>query len=241
MRIGIVPDTHFPAEHPGALDFILDTFDAWEVEQVVHIGDVSDLHGPSFHDKHPEMPGPEDEYEQAKQATQSWDHALRDAGFITKKRPMKVCIGNHDDRPRRVAAKYGVAQGFMASYNDSWGTAWDWGTQFLIDGALYTHGHKGCSGGRTPAFTTLLNGCDTSLVIGHYHVRGGIVPMCGHTSRRWAMSVGCLLDRLHPAMAYAEGTVLKQILSCGVVIDGHPYYEMMPCGRGELYHRSNFK
>jgi hypothetical protein len=55
------------------------------------------------------------------------------------------------------------------------------------------------------------------------------------------MDVGCLVDRLHPAMQYAEGGAEKQMMSLGVIIDGHPYYEMMPCGHGEPYNRSKFK
>lgn len=241
MRTGIISDTHFPAEHPGALAFVLDIFYAWDIEQVMHIGDVAELHNPSFHDNHPEMPGPKDEWEHAQRNMQEWDVALRHAGFVTAQRRMKVCIGNHDNRPLRVAEKYGVASPFMATYNQAWGMDWDWADEHIIDDVLYMHGHQKCGGGEHPAHLTLKKGLDISVVLGHYHTKGGINPLPGRRSLRWGMDVGCLVDRLHPAMKYAESGSMKQMISIGVVIDQHPFYEMMPCGPGQQYHRSKFK
>lgn len=241
MRVGVISDTHFPAVHPGALSFILDTFDAWDIKQVVHIGDVSDLHNPSFHDNHPEMPGPRDEYEQAYKHVQRWDQALRRIEFVTSRHPLLVCEGNHDDRPKRVAAKYGVTEAFLATHSEAWGVPhWKWALEHIVDGVLYIHGHRKCGGGEHPAHLTLKKGMDMSVVLGHYHTRGGINPLPGRLALRWGMDLGCLVDRVHPAMMYAEGGAQKQMMSTGVVIDSHPYYEMMPCGPGQKYHRSRF-
>lgn len=246
MNVGVISDTHFPAAHPAALQFILDTFDKWQVTQVVHIGDVTDLHNSSFHDKHPDMPGARDEFELAKQDVLRWNLALIGAGFVGPSRPMQVCIGNHDDRPARIAAKFGMAAPYLATFHDPnlvWGDEcvfWEWAEEHEIDSVMYMHGHQKCGGGEHPAYLTLKKGFDMNLVLGHYHTRGGITPLPGRKGLRWGMSVGSLVDRKHPAMKYAEGGAAKQMMSCGVVIDGHPYYEMMPCGPGEKYHRSRF-
>lgn len=241
-RVGIISDTHFPAMHPASLAFIMDIFDSWDVQRVVHIGDVSDLHGPSFHDHHPAMPGPRDEFKQAVACVRTLDNALHEAGLVSAKNPLLVCEGNHDDRPKRVAAKYGVTQEFLLPHAEVWGTKdWVWALEHEIDDVLYMHGHKKCGGGQHPAHLTLKKGLDMSLVVGHYHTIGGVNPLPGRRSLRWGMDVGCLVDRLHPAMAYSEGGSMKQMLSCGVVIDSHPYYEMMPCGRGQKYDRRKFK
>jgi predicted phosphodiesterase len=242
MRVGVIPDTHFPAEHPAALAFLCDTFDAWGVERLVHIGDVVDLHAASFHDKNPMMPGPLDEYKQAHETVARWSKVFRDNGWVSSKNPLMVCLGNHCERSYRVAAAGGVIESFMRPHHDVWGTTdWVWALEHELDGVLYTHGHKGCGGGKNPALLTLEKGLDMPVVLGHFHTRGGIAPLAGRKTLRWGMNVGCLVDRLHPAMAYASGGSQKQIMSCGVVIDGHPYYEMMPCGPGEKYHRSKFK
>lgn len=241
-RIGVIPDTHFPAVHPGAFAFLADVFDAWDVERVVHIGDVSDLHNPSFHDNHPEMPGPREEFEQAYEWVRRLDAMLHEGGWVSAKKPLLVCEGNHDDRPQRVAAKYGVTDRFLSPHSQVWGTPhWRWAREHEVDDTLFMHGHKGCGGGEHPAYTTLKKGMDLNLVIGHYHTRSGVNPLPGRRRRLWGMDVSCVVDRLHPAMKYSEGGALKQMLGCGVVIDGHPYYEMMPCGPGEPYHRNNFK
>lgn len=242
MRVGIISDTHFPAIHPAALAFITDIFEAWDIEQAVHIGDVTDLHNPSFHDKNPNMPGPLDEFHQAATCVSILDGLVHQMGWVSEKNPMLVCEGNHDARPKRVAEKYGVSEGFLHKHSEVWNTPdWKWALEHEIDGVLYTHGHRGCGGGKNPALSTLEKGLDMPVVLGHFHTRGGVAPLAGRRTLRWGMNVGCLVDRLHPAMAYAEQGTQKQIMACGVVIDGHPYFEMMPCSPGEKYHRSKFK
>ncbi len=240
MRVGIISDTHFPAVHPAALQFVLDVFHEWRIRQVVHIGDVCELHNPSFHENHPDMPGPKDEFDQSNECVHVWDDTLRRHRFVSRARPMLVCKGNHDGRPERVAAKFGVTKEFLKAHNEVWGVNWIWDLEHEIDGVLYMHGHKRCGGGEHPAHLTIKKGLDQPLVLGHYHTKGGINPLPGRKALRWGMDVGCLIDRLHPAMEYAEGGAAKQMMSVGVVIDGHPYYEMMPCGPGEEYHRSLF-
>jgi hypothetical protein len=51
------------------------------------------------------------------------------------------------------------------------------------------------------------------------------------------MDTGCGIDRKAEAMAYGRDQVRKPVLGCGVLIDGIPYYEIMPCGPGEKFGR----
>jgi metallophosphoesterase superfamily enzyme len=222
------------------MQFVLDTFEEWKITKVISIGDLADLHNPSFHDNHPEMPGAKNEFEMASQDVARWFTALDDAGFVPEGEDIDICEGNHDDRPKRVAAKFGVTKKFLKPLSEVWPGRWNWELEHEIDGVLYMHGHRKCGGGMHPAHLTLKKGLDMSLVLGHFHTIGGVNPLPGRKALRWGMDVGCLVDRLHPAMAYARGAA-KQMMSCGVVIDGHPYYEMMPCGPGELYNRRNFR
>jgi len=148
-------------------------------------------------------------------------------------------IGNHDERVYRLAASVNIPARFIKDYSDQWNTPrWSWLREKLIDDVMYTHGTG--SGGKTPA----LNRATASLVstvMGHVHSRGGIAWAAGPTTRLFGMDTGCGVDITHPAMAYGKQMISKPILSCGVVIDGHPYHEMMPHDRGETYHRSRFK
>ncbi len=54
-RVGIIGDTHLPFELEGYLEFCQETFDAWEVDTIVHIGDMFDNHSLSFHDSEPNL------------------------------------------------------------------------------------------------------------------------------------------------------------------------------------------
>lgn len=229
--VGLIGDTHFPAEHPGYFAFVSDTFEKKRVNRYVHMGDVTDMHNASFHDKHPGMPGPADEYQLAALTVDRW----------RKRFPrMDVCIGNHDERSVRLASKYGLAEEFLLPYERVWRTPkWKWAREHIIDGVLYTHG-TGVSGAEHPAYNFLKKGLGMSVAIAHFHTRCGVKWLVGPNSRWFAMDVGCGVDRLHPAMQYDKYNPLKPILACAVVSDGKPEQFVMPCGPKEKYHRSRF-
>lgn len=232
-RVGIIGDTHFPAVHPGYLSFCRDTFEAWDVNQYVHIGDVNDLHNPSFHDLHPGMPGAKDECKQSLECIRQWQRVFP---------VLKVCLGNHDERSVRVNSKYGVdPDTFLKPYAEAWKTPeWTWMDQHVIDSVLYVHGHGKSSGAEYPAFNYLKKGIGMSVVLGHFHTKASVKWLAGPKTRWFAMDVGCGIDRDHPAMHYDRLNPMKQILSCAVVLDGKPYHEIMECGPGEKYHRARF-
>jgi hypothetical protein len=54
------------------------------------------------------------------------------------------------------------------------------------------------------------------------------------------MNCGCLVDDTAVAFAYSKTTIAKSILSAGVILDGIPSLHILPCGRGEKYHKSRF-
>lgn len=229
-KVGIIGDTHFGAVHPGYLAFCTDTFDAWACDTFVHVGDVVDLHNPSEYGRYVGQEGALDEYRVAYGFVQRW--ARR---FPT----MRVCVGNHDERALRLATKHGIAEEFLRPFADLWGTPhWDWKMEHEIDDVLYMHGTG--HGGQYPAFNLLKKGVGMSVVMGHAHSVAGVRWLVGPRSRWFAMDVGCGVDRQHPAMRYGRDLPLKPILACGVVLDGVPYHEIMPCGPGERYHRSRF-
>lgn len=231
-RIGVIGDTQAPAQHPGYMQFCLDTFDEWGgVDEYVHMGDLVDMHYQSFHDKHPEMPGPLGEYQQALKIVADW------YAVIPK---MHVLRGNHDERALRGGAQAGIPEVFFKGMAKVWEVPnWKFVESYVRDGVLYIHGH-GCGGGEHPAYNYLKKTNDYSVALGHHHIRAGIKWLVGLLTRRFGMDVGCGVDRLSPAMLYDRRNPLKPVLACAVVIDGHPYQELMPCGPNERYHRSKF-
>jgi metallophosphoesterase superfamily enzyme len=229
-RTLVIGDLHEPCTRKGYMGFCKDVYKAWECDTIVFIGDLIDWSAISFHLANPEGPGPMDEYNMAFKAIQKWRKAFPKA---------IVCIGNHDARPQRVAESVKIPAKFLRDYADMWRTPdWKWIQSIVIDNVLYRHGHY-TGGGKTPAWNQACK-MGMSVVMGHYHSRGGI-NWSANPLRRWfGMDVGCGIDDKAYAFAYAKEQTERSIIGVGVVLDGQPYHEPMPCGKGEPYHDSNF-
>ncbi len=227
MRLGIVGDIHAPFSHPMYMDFCKDIFSAWGVNTIHLIGDVVDAHALSFWDHDPNGLSAESEAEAASVEVDEWYRTFLNAN---------VSIGNHDERQYRVARKAGMPDRFIRPYADVWRTPkWDWQFQHEYDGVLLEHG-TGTSG-KDAAMNRAIQK-RISLIMGHVHSYGGVKWHTSERSRVFGMNVGCGIDCDSYAAAYGKAFPIRPTLSCGVLIDGHPYFEIMPCGPGEKYHKS---
>jgi len=223
-RVLVIGDPHCGATHPRYLDFCCDIRDSWQCGEVVIIGDIIDHHNVSFHGRDPEAIGPLDEFVTVKAELDLWKKKFPKA---------KVCIGNHDERIYRLASSVNIISKYIRPYSEVWDTPeWEWDYEFIIDNVHYSHG-TGCSG-INPAFNAATKRM-MSTVIGHCHSRAGIKWAAGPNTRIFGMDVGCGVDHKAIAMRYGRNMLAKPILACGVVIDGIPYHEIMPCGHGETY------
>ena len=212
----VISDLHLPAVHADYLDFVNDIKRKYKTNTTVFIGDVIDHASISFHKKHPENPAAIDEYDSAMDRLGDWRRAFPKA-YVT--------IGNHDERVLRLAADAGIPSMYIRNYKEVYKTkGWDWVPSIEIDGVYYYHGTG--AGGQYPAINAAKMRLQ-SVVMGHYHSVAGINWIVGPTSRIFGMNVGSGVDRFHPAMQYGSAYLKKPVLSCGVVIDGHPYLELM--------------
>ena len=228
-RVLVIPDLHEPVTHPAALQFCKDLYAQWECDTVVFIGDVVDCHGISFHARHPAAPGVKEEYGLAIERVSRWVKEFPKA---------KVCIGNHDERPQRLAASVNIPEEFLMSYQAMWNCPnWQWGHSHMIDGVYYFHG-TGRSG-LYPA-ANVMRRMGMSVVMGHCHSRANVCSMVNPFKRFFSLDTGCLIDDKAFAFAYGKHATERSVLSAGVVIDGQPYLEYLSCGDGEKYHRSKF-
>lgn len=217
MRTLVIGDLHCPADHTDYLAFCKKMQKKYKTNQTVFIGDIVDHEAISFHDKNPELPGAKDEYIFAKEHVKNWYKAFSNAS---------VCIGNHDARIYRKAAKTGIPPFYIAEFKNIYETPnWTWDHTFSFDGVYYAHGDGW--GGQTPAFNAA-KAMLQSVVCGHHHSLASIQWIKGPTTMYFGMSVGCGVDQAHPAMTYSKPHLKKAILSCGIVIDGNqPYLEIM--------------
>ena len=213
----IIGDLHEPCCREGYLRFCLDIYKSWKCKQVVFIGDVVDWHAISFHVKHPDSPGPKNEYLLTHESIQKWYKAFPKA---------KVCIGNHDNRPVRLGADKNIPEVCIRDYATLWDTPkWEWADAFTIDDVYYFHGIG--YGGIHPAFNAARQ-MAMSVVMGHIHSAGGISWFVNPKRRWFGMDVGCGIDDKHYAFAYGQHLKKKSVISCGVIVDGNPYHEICP-------------
>jgi predicted phosphodiesterase len=226
-RVLVIGDTHFPAVHPSYLNFVQDIAEQYRCNTFVHIGDVVDLHAISRFDALPEAPGAQDEYFQTMKFIKDW-YKVFPKLIITE--------GNHDFRQYRQSRIVNIPARFLKGYNELYGTKkWNWVTEIVIDGVYYFHG-TGVSG-LHPAYNTMQKML-MSTVMGHIHTAGGIKWRANPARRLFGMDSGCGVDDKHLAFKYGDHLKVRSILSCGVVIDGMPQHIIMPCSKGERYHRS---
>ena len=230
MRVLVIPDLHEPCSRPGALAFCRDLRRKYKTDTTVFIGDITDWHSVSFHAHHPDMPGPNDEYELAFKCLQRWHKAFPKA---------TICLGNHDRRIVRLAESVHIPSRWIRGYDEGWKTkGWKWIDETIIDDVLYEHG-DGQGGGLYPGYNKAkLMGM--SCVIGHHHSAGGYKWLVNPLRRTFGLDTGCLIDDKAMAFAYNKKAIRRSVLSTAVVIDGSPRHIELPCGRGEKYHDSNF-
>lgn len=229
-NFGVVGDTHEPACRVGYLGFCHDTFDKYNVDTIVHIGDLADFHAISFHDQEPQCPGPQDEFEMTRESIGRWAATFPN---------VRWCLGNHDIRPSRLAKTKKIPETMLKSHHALWGLpdTWKIDYQFIIDEILFKHG-TGC-GGVHPAWT-LMPKAMRSVVIGHCHARAGVKWKGVDHKRYFAVDVGCGIDEKKYQFAYGKDMPERPFLSCAVILNGQPNVIAMPCGKGEPYHDSRF-
>ena len=216
-RVLVIGDIHEPCCRPGYLKFCQDMAVKYKTDKTVFIGDVVDWHGISFHANNPEAPGVVSEYQLAKDCISQWYKDFPNA---------IVTIGNHDARIVRLAESVNIPAKFLRDYKELWGTPnWEWVDDTIIDNVYYFHGTG--YGGLHPSFNAARH-LGMSCVLGHIHSVAG-VKWCVSPEKRWfGMDVGCGVDDKAYAFAYGKHLKRKSVISCGVVLNGVPYHEMMP-------------
>ena len=226
-RILIIGDLHEPSRHPKYLKFCRDLQQKHKTNKTIFIGDLVDNHAISFHAKHPELPGPIDEYELAFKKIQLWHKYFPKAIII---------LGNHDQRILRLAESVNIPAKFLRNHAEIWETKnWDYCYDTILDEVHFFHG-EGC-GGINPAFTRARSS-SLSVCIGHVHQAGGIKWVVDKHARRFGLDTGTGVDIGQLQFAYGKHFQYRPVLSAAVILDGIPYHEIMPCNPGEKYHRS---
>ena len=210
-RILVIGDLHEPFCLDGYLDFCKETYQNFNCNKVVFIGDVIDNHYSSYHESSADGLGGKYELEQAIKKLSKWYKAFPIAD---------VTLGNHDRIIIRKAQTSNIPSKWIKEYRDVLETPkWNFVTDVYYDGVRYVHGDK--SGKPRMAAKRDM----VSTVSGHYHTDFYVEWLFGKTRAIFALATGCGIDSKSYAMGYMQGGK-KEAIGCGVVLGGHTAFNV---------------
>ena len=134
-----------------------------------------------------------------------------------------VCWSNHTSRPYRVAAKAGLPENFMKTYQE-WMEApkgWRWAYRWFYNNVQYIHGvgYSGVNGALNCALRHRI-----STVIGHLHSYGGVLYHASEFDMIFGLNSGCLMDVDSYAARYGKPYKDKPTIGAGVVVSSREAY-----------------
>lgn len=219
MIVLVIPDTHSPFMHEGALDFLSKLNREFKPDKVIHLGDEVDAAALSRFEKDPD----------GMSAGAEHRVALAQMKPLYKLFPeVSVCISNHGARPFRKAFEAGIPRAYLKDYREFMEAPpkWQWQDSYEIDGVLYKHG-EGLTGKDGAIRGAIAN--RRSFVCGHIHSFGGVVHLANDFDQIFGMNCGALIDHKAYSFKYAKHLLNKPTLGAGIIIDGfQPIYIMMP-------------
>ena len=203
-RILVIGDLHTPFDLDEYHQHCVDTYNKWNCNQVIFIGDVIDNHYSSYHETDADGMGGADEL----------DLAIDRLKRYYKSFPVAdVVIGNHDRMIMRKAQTSSIPTKWIKAYKDVLEVPkWNFTERVEYDQVQYIHGEAGTA--RTKSKADM-----QSTVQGHLHTQAYCEYTVGRNFKIFGMQVGCGIDFSSYAMAYAKAGK-KPAVGCGVVIGG---------------------
>jgi predicted phosphodiesterase len=222
--VGIIGDTHEPFCHKDYRDFCYETFNRFQVNKIVHIGDEVDNHALSYHENNSEAHSAASEADQAQEAMNKWYATFSEVSVI---------VGNHSALPYRKATTAGLPKRFIKTYEEIWEApeGWKWHMELDIDYVKYIHGMG--SSGQNGAINRAIRSRQ-STVIGHIHSFGGVNYHANENDIIFGLNVGCGIDATRYAFEYGKPFVNKPTLGCGIVVGGRNAM-FIPMNLGKKY------
>jgi hypothetical protein len=212
-RILVIPDQHFPFNHPDIFQFLKAVRDKFKPDKVVNLGDEVDFHSMSMHDHDPDLPSPRDEMTMAIQRLK----------FMYKLFPkMDVLESNHGSLVWRRAKKYGLPKKVIRSYREVLEApkGWTWHHDLILHGSdgekiMFCHGLTS---------DVLKNSRNKSMrfVQGHHHSLFEVRYWANSEKLFWGVTSGCLIDWKALAFEYGKLMLNKPILGVTLIKSGYP-------------------
>ena len=154
-RVLVIGDLHLPFQLDGYLKFCQETYQRYNCNKVVFIGDLIDNCYSSYHENSPDGMGGKAELDLAIDMLAPYYKAFPEA---------VVLYGNHDRNIARKAQSGGIPSAWLKSFNEVLGVPkWDFMMDYYLDGVRYSHGD-----GSGKAKSAMVRDMQ-STVTGHFH------------------------------------------------------------------------
>lgn len=216
-----IGDMHCPGMLRAYPRFLAKTYKKYKCDKVVVIGDAVDNGAISYHEKHPGLSSPAEEFKKAKKQLATVYKHFPEADWL---------IGNHDALTERQAVTAGLLPEWLRDYNDIWGVpGWRIHERFstlTIDNVDYLHGDAGRVGQFAAVKTSRAR--FRSVVMGHTHSEAGVWWTVNANAKIFGMNVGTGLDWKLMQFDYGKKFINKPVVGCGIVLEGrYPHFEPM--------------
>ena len=203
-RILVIGDLHCPFDLEDYFDFCKETYQKWNCNQTIFIGDVIDNHYTSYHETDADGYSGGEELDLAIERLQRYYKEFPIADVI---------LGNHDRLIMRKSQTSAIPSKWIKSYKDVLEVpTWNFTERIEYDSVQYIHGESGTA--RTKSKADM-----QSCVQGHLHTQAYTEFSVGRNFKIFGTQVGCGIDFSSYAMAYAKAGK-KPAIGCAVIING---------------------
>lgn len=210
----IISDLQIPYHHRDAFAFLRWVKKHFKINKTYCIGDEVDQAFLSYHEKDPNGLS-------AKQEIKAGKKALHELARIFP--VMDICWSNHGALHLRKAKTAGIPEDYIKSPNKVWGvpTAWRWFDEIVLQyphlvDIVLKHNFSTNS-------LSNIKSRQCSLIQGHYHSQFNLICMTNHYNQLiFGATIGCLINRFHPAFNYANNQKDVQQLGVMVLLGGSP-------------------
>lgn len=210
----IIPDMHFPYQHPDAVWFLRAIEEKYRFDRVVCTGDEIDSHAMSFHDHDADLPS----------AGHELEAAIRGLEPLYKLFPkMDIAESNHGSLFVRKAKHHGFPINVLKPYSEILRAppGWNWRFEIKVQlsngkNVLIHHAYS----------SNVLNASrhrGMSCIFGHHHAQQSIQYWKNYDDWFFAAFAGSLVDETSLAMAYGRNVVHRPLLGAMRVSDGIPH------------------
>ena len=211
-------DTHFPYEHKGTWDFLKNLKESWDIDRVIHMGDLLDVYSVSSYPKDPNHPDSWDE-----EIKRARDKVARLAELFPR---MEIMESNHDDRAYKKSRLSGVPREFLVPYKDVVGApdGWKWHRDLTIRAEK----NKKCmyfAHTKTGGAVACAKDKGMTSVLGHHHSKFGATGFKPGKKTIYGVDAGCLISDKGAPYSYNKGDRGRPIQGAVVLYEGYPIME----------------